>query len=135
MFCLGLSLPTKWSNVTCFGITLICVPLHDWAKYLIWIRLGTSTTFRNVLNMYRVLNRLPYLRTAPCLCEILNMDRARDIHHLPKCTQHVSGAQPTTLSAYRSMLGRNVLNMDRARNIRHLPKCTRDVSGAQPTTF
>jgi hypothetical protein len=37
MFCLGLSLPTKWSNVTCFGITLICVPLHTWAKYLIWI--------------------------------------------------------------------------------------------------
>ena len=24
--------PTKWSNVTCFGITLICILLHAWAK-------------------------------------------------------------------------------------------------------
>jgi hypothetical protein len=41
------------------------------------------------------------------LGKIVNMDRARVICHLPKCTQHVSGAQPTTLPAYRSMLGRN----------------------------
>jgi hypothetical protein len=57
-FCLGLS-PTKWSNVTCFGIILICVRLH-----------------------------------------------ARDIHHLPKCTQYGSGSgHPPPSGMYSTCIG------------------------------